>query len=224
MDKRICVYPAGETDFASNGLGCLSPTRCRVHWAMDGEYELEIEHPIDLGAGDWGKYERLCAYGRTVVAPVPEAPSMALRQTGATATVSLYAIATRKSRLRLRSGPGTSYRCLGYYAKGRKVTLLNKTSADWYEVTAPDGKHGWMAARYLTAAGTQTVSSVTTQILRDLPMRPQPFDIYAFDPGLSAVTAGPAMCSGGWPRIWCASWKSRTRPPSRRWTRPSPPR
>ena len=189
MDKRICVYPAGETDFASNGLGCLSPTRCRVHWAMDGEYELEIEHPIDLGAGDWGKYERLCAYGRTVVAPVPEAPSMALRQTGATATVSLYAIATRKSRLRLRSGPGTSYRCLGYYAKGRKVTLLNKTSADWYEVTAPDGKHGWMAARYLTAAGTQTVSSVTTQILRDLPMRPQPFDIYAFDPGLSAVTA-----------------------------------
>ena len=189
MDKRICVYPAGETDFASNGLGCLSPTRCRVHWAMDGEYELEIEHPIDLGAGDWGKYERLCAYGRTVVAPVPEAPSMALRQTGATATVSLYAIATRKSRLRLRSGPGTSYRCLGYYAKGRKVTLLNKTSADWYEVTAPDGKHGWMAARYLTAAGTQTVSSVTTEILRDLPMRPQPFDIYAFDPGLSAVTA-----------------------------------
>ena len=189
MDKRICVYPAGETDFASNGLGCLSPTRCRVHWAMDGEYELEIEHPIDLGAGDWGKYERLCAYGRTVVAPVPEAPSMALRQTGAAATVSLYAIATRKSRLRLRSGPGTSYRCLGYYAKGRKVTLLNKTSADWYEVTAPDGKHGWMAARYLTAAGTQTVSSVTTEILRDLPMRPQPFDIYAFDPGLSAVTA-----------------------------------
>lgn len=172
MDKRICVYPAGETDFASNGLGCLSPTRCRVHWAMDGEYELEIEHPIDLGAGDWGKYERLCAYGRTVVAPVPEAPSMALRQTGATATVSLYAIATRKSRLRLRSGPGTSYRCLGYYAKGRKVTLLNKTSADWYEVTAPDGKHGWMAARYLTAAGTQTASSVTTEILRDLPMRP----------------------------------------------------
>ena len=158
MDKRICVYPAGETDFASNGLGCLSPTRCRVHWAMDGEYELEIEHPIDLGAGDWGKYERLCAYGRTVVAPVPEAPSMALRQTGATATVSLYAIATRKSRLRLRSGPGTSYRCLGYYAKGRKVTLLNKTSADWYEVTAPDGKHGWMAARYLTAgqAGVQS--------------------------------------------------------------------
>ena len=50
MDKRICVYPAGEADFASNGMGCISPTSCKVHWAMDGEYEAEIEHPIDLGA------------------------------------------------------------------------------------------------------------------------------------------------------------------------------
>ena len=42
MDKRICVYPAGETDFASNGMGCLSPTSCKVHWAMDGEWKLPI--------------------------------------------------------------------------------------------------------------------------------------------------------------------------------------
>ena len=189
MDRRICVYPAGEADFASNGMGCISPTSCKVHWAMDGEYEVEIVHPLDLGAGDWGKYERLCACGRTVVVPVPEAPSMALRQTGTTTTVQLYAIATRKSRLRLRSGPGTGYRCLGYYAKGKKVTLLKKTNADWYEVTAPDGRHGWMSAQYLAAAGTRTVGAVSTEILRDLPMRPQPFDIYAYDPGLSAVTA-----------------------------------
>lgn len=185
MDKRICVYPAKETDYASNGMGCIQPTKCEVHWQVNGEYELEIEHPID----EWGKYERICAYDRTIVAPVPEAPSMELRRTGSTTSVERYTIATRKSRLRLRSGPGTGYKCLGYYAKGKKVTLIRKTSSSWYEVTAPDGKHGWMSANYLQYSDKKTVGSVTTEILRELPMRPQPFDVYAFDPGLRSVTA-----------------------------------
>lgn len=38
MDSRICVYEAGTTDFASNGLGTISPTKCRVHWQENGEY------------------------------------------------------------------------------------------------------------------------------------------------------------------------------------------
>ena len=135
MDKRICVYEIGESDYASNGLGAISPTKCLVHWEDNNEYSAEIEHPID----SLGKYERLNACGRTVVIPVPEAPSMRLNRTGSTTSVAVYTIATRKSRLRLRSGPGTNYKCLGYYAKGSKVTLINQTTASWYEVTAPDG-------------------------------------------------------------------------------------
>ena len=184
MDKRICVYEVGESDYASNGLGTISPTKCLVHWEENNEYSAEIEHPID----SLGKYERLNVCGRTVVIPVPEAPSMRLNRTGSTTSVAIYTIATRKSRLRLRSGPGTNYKCLGYYAKGSKVTLINQTTASWYEVTAQDGKHGWMSADYLSFSHNQTVGSVTTEILRDLPMRPQPFDIYAIDPGLDAVS------------------------------------
>lgn len=184
MDKRICVYEIGESDYASNGLGAISPTKCLVHWEENNEYSAEIEHPID----SLGKYERLNACGRTVVIPVPEAPSMRLNRTGSTTSVAVYTIATRKSRLRLRSGPGTNHKCLGYYAKGSKVTLINQTNASWYEVTAPDGKHGWMSADYLSFSHNQTVGSVKTEILRDLPMRPQPFDIYAIDPGLDAVS------------------------------------
>ena len=201
MDRRICVYEVGETDYASNGLGVICPTKCQVHWEENGEYSAEIEHPID----ELGKYERLNACGRTVVIPVPEAPSMRLNRTGSTTSVAIYTIATRKSRLRLRSGPGTNYKCLGYYAKGSNVTLINQTTASWYEVTAPDGKHGWMSADYLSFSHNQTVGSVTTEILRDLPMRPQPFDIYAIDPGVDAVSvkarhafyrlAGNLVCS-----------------------------
>ena len=184
MDKRICVYEVGESDYASNGLGAISPTKCLVHWEENSEYSAEIEHPIDA----LGKYERLNACGRTVVIPVPEAPSMRLNRTGSTTSIAIYTIATRKSRLRLRSGPGTNYKCLGYYAKGSKVTLITQTNASWYEVTAPDGKHGWMSADYLSFSHNQTVGSVTTEIFRDLPMRPQPFDIYAIDPGLDAIS------------------------------------
>lgn len=185
MDRRICVYEAGETDFAGNGLGTVSPTKCTIYWEENGEYSLEIEHPID----ELGKYQRLNACGRVIVAPVPEAPSMRLSRTSSTTTVDLYAITTRESRLRLRSGPGTNYKCLGYYAKGKQVALINKTSASWYEVTAPDGKHGWMSANYLTYVGSRTVESASAEILRDLPMRPQPFDIYATEPGLEQISA-----------------------------------
>lgn len=216
MDERICVYPAGETDFAGNGLGVLRPSRCEVHWEENGEYTLELEHRLTdstaswyyrekLGApnGDagtldpWGKYERAAAYERTIVAPVPEAPSMRLRQIENEATssytVEIYTVKTHGGRLRLRRGPSTSTRCLGYYAVGKKVTLIRKTNSQWYEVTAPDGKHGWMYAQYLQYHSTRTVDrasrSVSAELLRDLPMRAQPFDVYAYEPATDRVTA-----------------------------------
>lgn len=184
MDKRICIYEAGTTDFASNGLGTISPTKCRVHWQENGEYSVEIEHPID----ELGKYERICVNERVAVVPVPEAPSKRLTGAVQSAEVEIYTIATRKSRLRLRGGPGTDHRCLGYYAKGKTVTLIAKTNGSWYEVTAPDGKHGWMSADYLKYSHTKTVRQMVSGILQELPMRPQPFDIYAIDPDVRRVT------------------------------------
>ncbi|MBQ9212012.1 MAG: SH3 domain-containing protein [Clostridia bacterium] len=50
---------------------------------------------------------------------------------------------TRKGTLRVRSGPGTSYKVLATYKNGSFVQVIAKTNSSWYEVTAPDGKHGY---------------------------------------------------------------------------------
>lgn len=183
MDSRICVYPAGETDYSTNGLGCIAPTKCSVHWEENGEYSLEIEHPID----DWGKYLRICAHDRTVVVPVPESPSMELRQLEGAQTVEIY-IVTGGS-VWLRTGPGTGYKKLRTRHRGDRMTVLSKPNSSWYEVTDPDGQHGYMSAKYLEKLSDSTVSAVVTEIRRDVMMRPQPFDIYAWEPGVNRVTA-----------------------------------
>ena len=183
MDRRICVYPAGETDFSGNGLGCIAPTSCHVHWEENGEYSLEIEHPID----SYGKYLRLCAYDRTVVVPVPESPSMQIRMVEGTKAVEIYKITG--GRVRLRSGAGTNHKTLKIYRRNTQMTLIAKTNSSWYEVTAPDGLHGYMSTKYLQKKGDSTAAVVVTEIRRDVPMRPQPFDIYAWDPGVRSVSA-----------------------------------
>ena len=48
----ICVYPADCTDFSTNGNGALSPTSATVTETLNGEYELQLEHPIDEN-GKW---------------------------------------------------------------------------------------------------------------------------------------------------------------------------
>lgn len=41
------LYPAGETEFTSNGLGRLSDTiRCTVTEERNGQYELELTYPV----------------------------------------------------------------------------------------------------------------------------------------------------------------------------------
>ena len=41
------LYPAGETEFVSNGLGRLSDAvSCKVTEDRNGQYELEMEYPV----------------------------------------------------------------------------------------------------------------------------------------------------------------------------------
>ena len=41
------LYPAGETQFVSNGLGRLSDAvSCKVVEERNGQYELELEYPV----------------------------------------------------------------------------------------------------------------------------------------------------------------------------------
>lgn len=189
----ICVYPADCTDFSNNGLGAVTPMSCTVTETLNGEWELTLVHDID----ERGKWTRL-SEGCILRAPVPAAmtPSVDLvtqQYQTSTYDVQIYKITTKSGPLHLRSGTGTNYKILGKYKKSREVIVLNKTTSIWYEVTAPDGKHGYMASQYLTFQRTETQTVQTNvgfrnQVIEARQLRDQPFRIYRVVPELDKVT------------------------------------
>lgn len=62
----ICVYENNCKDFATHGLGAVSPLSCQTTEQLNGEWELTLVHPIDQE----GKWKRLTE-GRILIAPVP---------------------------------------------------------------------------------------------------------------------------------------------------------
>ena len=189
----ICVYPADCTDFSNNGLGAVSPMSCTVTETLNGEWELTLVHDID----ERGKWTRL-SEGCILRAPVPAAmtPRVDLvtqQYQTSTYDVQIYKITTKSGPLHLRSGTGTNYKILGKYKKGREVIVLSKTTSSWYEVTAPDSKHGYMASQYLTFQRTETQTVQTNvgfrnQVIEACQLRDQPFRIYRVVPELDRVT------------------------------------
>ena len=166
---------------------------CTVTETLNGEWELTLVHDID----ERGKWTRL-SEGCILRAPVPAAmtPSVDLvtqQYQTSTYDVQIYKITTKSGPLYLRSGTGTNYKILGKYKKGREVIVLNKTTSSWYEVTAPDGKHGYMASQYLTFQRTETQTVQTNvgfrnQVIEARQLRDQPFRIYRVVPELDKVT------------------------------------
>ena len=166
---------------------------CTVTETLNGEWELTLVRDID----ERGKWTRL-SEGCILRAPVPAAmtPSVDLvtqQYQTSTYDLQIYKITTRSGPLHLRSGTGTNYRILGKYKKGREVIVLNKTTSSWYEVTAPDGKHGYMASQYLTFQRTETQTVQTNvgfrnQVIEARQLRDQPFRIYRVVPELDKVT------------------------------------
>ena len=166
---------------------------CTVTETLNGEWELTLVHDID----ERGKWTRL-SEGCILRAPVPAAmtPSVDLvtqQYQTSTYEVQIYKITTKSGPLHLRSGTGTNYKILGKYKKGREVIVLNKTTSGWYEVTAPDGKHGYMASQYLTFQRTETQTVQTNvgfrnQVIEARQLRDQPFRIYRVVPEMDKVT------------------------------------
>ena len=166
---------------------------CTVTETLNGEWELTLVHDID----ERGKWTRL-SEGCILRVPVPAAmtPSVDLvtqQYQTSTYDVQIYKITTKSGPLHLRSGTSTNYKILGKYKKGREVIVLNKTTSSWYEVTAPDGKHGYMASQYLTFQRTETQTVQTNvgfrnQVIESRQLRDQPFRIYRVVPELDKVT------------------------------------
>ena len=162
----ICVYPADCTDFSTNGNGTLAPLSAEVTETLNGEYELTLVHPID----EAGKWQRLVE-GCILRAPVPAAmtPRVNFTAPGDDNRTEVWRVntdfsgaETRKGTLWLRSGPGTKYKVLATYKNGSFVQVIAKTNSSWYEVTAPDGKHGYMSTTYLVLDHTEGSASEAT--------------------------------------------------------------
>ena len=180
----ICVYASGCTDFSNNGLGPVNPQSCTVTETLNGEWELTLVHPID----ELGKWQRL-AEGNILRAPVPAGMTPQVRLVSQSTGYDIYKITTKRDPLRLRSGTGTSYKILGKYKKGTEVIVLNKTSSTWYEVSCPDGRHGYMSAEYLTfVRSTGTPAQATGEVIEARQLRDQPFRIYRVVPELDKIT------------------------------------
>lgn len=180
----ICVYASGCTDFSNNGLGPVNPQSCIVTETLNGEWELTLVHPID----ELGKWQRL-AEGNIIRAPVPAGMTPQVRLVSQSADYDIYRITTKRDPLRLRSGTGTKYKILGKYKKGTEVIVLDKTSSTWYEVSCPDGRHGYMSAEYLTfVRSTGTPAQATGEVIEARQLRDQPFRIYRVVPELDKVT------------------------------------
>ena len=189
----ICVYPADCTDFSTNGNGTIEPTSALVTETLNGEYELQLVHPID----DAGKWQRLVE-GCILRAPVPAAttPRVHFSAPGDDSGTEIYRIhtdfpgaETRKGTLNLRSGPGRNYKILAAYKNTLTVQVIAKTSSAWYEVTAPDGKHGYMSTTYLVLDHTEgSASEATSSVVESRQLRDQPFRIYRVVPELDKIT------------------------------------
>lgn len=189
----ICIYPTDCTDFSGNGLGAVQPMSCTVTETLNGEWELTLTHPID----EYGRWTRLTE-GRILRAPVPAAMTpqvnlVAQQYQTTTYDVLIYRVSTQRDPLRLHSGTGTKYKILSKYKKGTEVIVLNKTTSSWYEVTCPDGRHGYMASEYLTYVRTETQSKQThvgfrNEVIESRQLRDQPFRIYRVVPELDKVT------------------------------------
>ena len=180
----ICVYASGCTDFSNNGLGPVNPQSCTVTETLNGEWELTLVHPID----DLGKWQRL-AEGNILRAPVPAGMTPKVNLVSQSVGYDIYKITTKRDPLRLRSGTGTSYKILGKYKKGTEVIVIAKTSDSWYEVSCPDGRHGYMSAEYLTfVRSTGTPAQATGEVIEARQLRDQPFRIYRVVPELDKIT------------------------------------
>ena len=163
----ICVFPADAEDFTGNGAGMLAPTKCEVSETLNGEYELVMEHPLD----DRHKWQRL-QEGRILRVPVPAA---ATPQVNLVSQESYQVYKTNAKNRPLRAKAKSNGKVLAKYKKGKKVIILNKGTT-WYQVSGPDGKHGYMNKAHLTYVETKCrKAEATGEVIEPALLRGQPF-------------------------------------------------
>ena len=64
--------------------------------------------------------------------------------------VTKVKVTTESSNLNIRKGPGTDQPIVGKAAHGEVITLVSRSSDQWWMVRTDDGEEGYSYAQYLT--------------------------------------------------------------------------
>ena len=188
----ICVYSRDCTDFTTNGLGAVTPISATVTETLNGEYELQLEHPIDA-AGKWRRLTEGCIL--RVPVPAGFTPAVQVREQTSQTETDIYAVIDAvTSSLYLWGSCPTEYpvrygKAIWSYRARTEVAVLSKADAPWFEVIGPDGKHGWMYGPYMRYVRTETSGEEAEAEIKDAQaLREQPFRVYRVVPELDKIT------------------------------------
>ncbi len=71
-------------------------------------------------------------------------------KTDISAAVTKVKVTTETSNLNIRKGPGTDQPIVGKAAHNEIITLVSRSSDQWWMVRTDDGEEGYAYAQYLT--------------------------------------------------------------------------
>lgn len=151
----ITIYDKNETNFGGNGIGVLCPDKCEVTEEANGQYEIDMVHPMT----DDLRY-MLIEVDRILRVPVPKryTPYAA----GLSNTVT-YRVASNRY---LHARPDPNSPALELLKANDTVTLM-QTGTAYHLVTTSSGATGWALATNLsyvsTVAGAPDESRQTWQ-------------------------------------------------------------
>lgn len=181
----ICVFPKDATNYTTNGLASLCPSKCEVREKLNGEYLLEMIHPLD----EAGKWKHL-KVGNIIKAPVPKMPTP-MHSFDSTddvpSAVYVCTVGAVEKRCRMHASPGIhNGACVDYVYDGEEVISLAQEwvtvpGDDVYaRVISPRGITGWVRIelhfRWVRDLGDD--SHETDDYVSGKQVREQPFRIY----------------------------------------------
>lgn len=154
----INIYHPGTDDWASNGLGVLLPTECKVSKQAGGSYEMTMTHPISDDMR-W----KIIAEGCVIKVPVPatETPGIMLAKDGIPEVPAtpdtpyipavpgvpgrvIWKVNTPIPSVIYDKPTTTNSKKLDHLLSGQEYEYLGAYSAVWHRAIGPKGIAGYM--------------------------------------------------------------------------------
>jgi len=136
----VSALAIAETRFDQFGFSLQTPEPAQVATVMPTSGHLSAATPTTMPT----KKPTIVPTPTEIISPTP---------TTLEAAAERYALVVSESGVVVRESASTDAAIVTYISNGLQVTLIgeavNAQNMDWQKVIAPDGKEGWVAARFL---------------------------------------------------------------------------